>query len=250
MTLILNIISAKHTDVQDLNLEDLIEMMDLARQFLLQNDTHKKIEKFAETMIRNGKFKSKEIFHWFALLPQLDLQSLKMAFVHKIFNLICEKDEEAIFELQEMSIQMVNYLLDIRISDQPFRLRTFKLWLEKNQDNCTSEDERLFGDTLDLDNDFTDEQILTDLRKSGLYRHINVYNEQMNKNEEEIEELNDALKEVGDRSDKTFEEMEKELAEKDKIIQDLQVDADRKGRKDKEEIDLMYAFNDARPVRH
>jgi len=123
-----------------------------------------------------------ELVNSLMLAEQLKLETIKTALVRELYKSIDEAvlDSDCEAAMKQISCNLLKEILlfgeskdfenvdedDFRIPTATDRLEAFVLWLSENE--CTDEDKKEITDSFNFE-DFNERQLLTVVRKSGLY---------------------------------------------------------------------------------
>ena len=164
--------------------EILLEIMNLSKMLLLRTDSlFTSLEAYIISFISDGCLSLPNDLRGFLLVERYCLDSLRKHIIFDIYaSLRCKNmEDEAGAILQQFNVKMIKEIMlykynpvDRRTKKKfvapPYskeKFQCFQVWYSKNQD-CKDEDKKIIRDSIDLD-EFTGEELLTVVKKSGLF---------------------------------------------------------------------------------
>ena len=178
----------------DYRCDSLLEMMNLSRSMLLKNDMlFRSVESYVKRKLPNHLFCSRrQILQAYMLIEMHKLDSLRGTVIHEIFqevkNFRSYYSEAEIKIFQDFTFSMIKDLLlyesdKVVKEDQPSikdKFDLFLAWYNENTEYCSEENKKIILDSFNLD-DFSGEELLTVVRKSGLFPEEEVINKVLEK---------------------------------------------------------------------
>ena len=171
----------------------LLEMMNLSRSMLLKNDMlFQSIESYVKRKLPKQSFCDVKNILWaYILIDVHKLDNLRGTIInevyHEVQNYNSYYNEAEIKIFQNFTFSMIKDLLlfdSKHVKEkQPTIKDKFDLfldWYKENKENCSEENKKIILDSFNLD-DFSGEELLTVVRKSGLFPEEDVINKVLEK---------------------------------------------------------------------
>ena len=169
-------------NMEEIGFETLLEIMNIAKMLLLKTDSlFTSLEAYIISLISKGTPGLLRLLRGFMLVERYCLDSLRKHSVNylnaALINLEAEAGASAI--LQQLNVKMLTEIMLYKYDpadptvkkwktpSSKAKLHFFQAWYFKNKD-CKAEDRKIILDSIDLD-DFTGEELLTVVKKSGLF---------------------------------------------------------------------------------
>jgi len=166
----------------DMSLSDLVTMLNMTTMMMLvalKDD----IQKHLLNIIPRIEESWDELVKSLMLAEQLKLDTIKTALVRELYKSldeVADSDIDCEAAMKQISCNLLKEILlygetkesenddkdDLRKTSTKNRFDAFVLWLSEN--DCTDEDKKEITDSFNFD-DFNERELLTDVRKSGLY---------------------------------------------------------------------------------
>jgi len=163
-------------ELHDLSLGHLLELMQMTKMMLLEDlfaDTQKFVLGFLpDSGVNCGSIP--ELVEGLIFAEQFKLETIKDALLLELFLSLEDiphipevvKNSEAIKDLSANLLKAIILHEGITVGDSKQRLDAFVFWLSENE--CSEEDKKEITDSFKFE-EFTADELLTDVRKSGLY---------------------------------------------------------------------------------
>ena len=182
MERVVDYIHSGDMNMEEIGFETLLEIMNIAKMLLLKTDSlFTSLEAYIISLISKGTPGLLRLLRGFMLVERYCLDSLRKHSVNylnaALINLEAEAGASA--TLQQLNVKMLKEIMLYKYDpadptvkkwktpSSKAKLRFFQAWYFKNKD-CKAEDRKIILDSIDLD-DFTGEELLTVVKKSGLF---------------------------------------------------------------------------------
>ena len=191
-------------EVQDMDLIELLNFLQLANYFQLEDlflATEKYMINNLDEICDNGEaaFKGLNFIN-----EKVAFEKLRKTFLRTIqtFFINFEEDTESengSKQFMELDFQTMKDILMHKDEEDlgalaVVKFNAFKLWFSCNE--CSYEEKKIILDSFDLDgNEFSPKELLVDVRKAGLYKHVEIFNVKMTSDEMRIKDLKEELAE-------------------------------------------------------
>ena len=188
MERIVNYIHCGDMNMEEIGFETLLELLNISKILLLRtNSLFNSLEAFIVFLISGFHISRKEMLKGFMLVEKYQMDCLRKHFVSCINAHIASYDGHSNFTdiIKQFNVEMIKEILlfkhkfkydpanptaTVKKWEQHTsmaKFRFFQDWYLKNQD-CKEEEKKIILDSINLE-DFTGEELLTEVKKSGLF---------------------------------------------------------------------------------
>ena len=177
MERIVNYIHCGDMNLEEIGFETLLELMNISKMLLMRTHSlFNSLKAHIVFLISGFHISRKETLKGFMLVERYQIDSLRKLIVSCISAHIGHYDGHSNFRniIKQFNIEMIKEILLFKFKYDPkqqpsskARFRFFQDWYLKNQD-CKEEEKKIILDSINLE-DFTGEELLTEVKKSGLF---------------------------------------------------------------------------------